>query len=196
MNHVYDFYKPDLHSEYPEVDGPLSNTCYLRAVDECYKKYLSKAARKDLDVENIEGFDFFLFHSPYAKLVQKSFGRLAYNDFLRTPDDPKFAQMQHLREISIEDSFTNKDIEKAFVAHTKSEFEARVLPTLLCSKNMGNLYCGSLYSGLCSLISEIDSERLVIVSNISKASELDSFPMDQAWLHRFFQRLSVDRLLQ
>jgi hydroxymethylglutaryl-CoA synthase len=42
MEHVWDFYKPDLHSEYPEVDGPLSNVCYVKAVDLCYNRYLEK----------------------------------------------------------------------------------------------------------------------------------------------------------
>ena len=42
MEHAWDFYKPDLHSEYPEVDGPLSNMCYLKAVDICYNRYLDK----------------------------------------------------------------------------------------------------------------------------------------------------------
>ena len=45
MEHAYDFYKPDLHSEYPTVDGPLSNMCYLKAVDMCYNKYLDKAEK-------------------------------------------------------------------------------------------------------------------------------------------------------
>lgn len=42
MEHVYDFYKPDLHSEYPEVDGPLSNACYIKAVDTCYSRFVDK----------------------------------------------------------------------------------------------------------------------------------------------------------
>ncbi|MCH91841.1 hydroxymethylglutaryl-CoA synthase, partial [Trifolium medium] len=39
MAHVYDFYKPDLASEYPVVDGKLSQTCYLMALDTCYKNF-------------------------------------------------------------------------------------------------------------------------------------------------------------
>lgn len=43
MEHAYDFYKPDLSSEYPVVDGPLSIQCYLRALDRCYAVYRRKA---------------------------------------------------------------------------------------------------------------------------------------------------------
>jgi hydroxymethylglutaryl-CoA synthase len=43
MSHVYDFYKPDLASEYPVVDGKLSQTCYLVALDSCYKQLCKKS---------------------------------------------------------------------------------------------------------------------------------------------------------
>lgn len=44
MEHVYDFYKPDLQSEYPVVDGKLSIQCYLGALDKCYQRYRNKTA--------------------------------------------------------------------------------------------------------------------------------------------------------
>lgn len=48
MCHVYDFYKPDLTSEYPTVDGKLSIQCYLSALDSCYANFSRKAnATKD-----------------------------------------------------------------------------------------------------------------------------------------------------
>jgi len=37
VQHVYDFYKPDMMSEYPTVDGKLSIQCYLHALDKCYQ---------------------------------------------------------------------------------------------------------------------------------------------------------------
>lgn len=46
VEHVYDFYKPDMSSEYPVVDGPLSIKCYLRALDKCYQLFCQKAAKK------------------------------------------------------------------------------------------------------------------------------------------------------
>ena len=36
MEHAYD-YKPDFTSEYPVVDGHFSLSCYVKAVDNCYK---------------------------------------------------------------------------------------------------------------------------------------------------------------
>ncbi len=43
MQHVYDFYKPDLSSEYPTVDGKLSIQCYLGALDKCYHGFRLQA---------------------------------------------------------------------------------------------------------------------------------------------------------
>ena len=45
VQHAYDFYKPDMSSEYPTVDGKLSIQCYLEALDKCYKLYKHKAAK-------------------------------------------------------------------------------------------------------------------------------------------------------
>lgn len=42
MQHAYDFYKPDMLSEYPIVDGRLSIQCYLSALDRCYSVYRKK----------------------------------------------------------------------------------------------------------------------------------------------------------
>lgn len=42
MQHAYDFYKPDMLSEYPIVDGKLSIQCYLSALDRCYSVYRKK----------------------------------------------------------------------------------------------------------------------------------------------------------
>lgn len=42
MQHAYDFYKPDMLSEYPVVDGRLSIQCYLSALDRCYSVYRKK----------------------------------------------------------------------------------------------------------------------------------------------------------
>lgn len=42
MEHAYDFYKPHLSSPYPVVDGKFSSSCYLRALDICYNRFVQK----------------------------------------------------------------------------------------------------------------------------------------------------------
>lgn len=77
MQHAYDFYKPDLSSEFPVVDGALSIICYYRAIDSCYQKIQQRLARA-LGIDRpltLDDIDFLIFHSPFNKLVQKSFAR-------------------------------------------------------------------------------------------------------------------------
>ncbi|KAK1399877.1 hypothetical protein POM88_009740 [Heracleum sosnowskyi] len=65
------------------VDGKLSQTCYLMALDSCYKRYCHKYEKLEGKQFSMDDADYFVFHSPYNKLVQKSFARLMFNDFLR-----------------------------------------------------------------------------------------------------------------
>ncbi|KAI8919123.1 hydroxymethylglutaryl-coenzyme A synthase C terminal-domain-containing protein [Powellomyces hirtus] len=162
MEHVYDFYKPDLHSEYPEVDGPLSNTCYIKAVDVTYNRYLDKLARVN-GVQNpsSEALDYILFHCPYAKLVAKSVARVAFNDFLRNPTAERYGEnLAQFAGLKQEDTYTNRDVEKAFMEYTKQSFKEKTLPSLLVPKNLGNSYTASLYTGLVSLLATTPSAQL------------------------------------
>ena len=67
MLNVYDFYKPNPGTEYPVVDGHFSLSCYLESLYECLKKFIEKGGM--IDFNN----DFFCFHCPYSKLVEKAF---------------------------------------------------------------------------------------------------------------------------
>lgn len=46
MENVYDFYKADMTSECPQLDGKLSIQRYLRALDRCYMLYRQKIQNK------------------------------------------------------------------------------------------------------------------------------------------------------
>ena len=105
MEHVYDFYKADLTSEYPIVDGHFSITCYTRALDKCYQSYNAKY-NKQTNTTNgtsdgthkekplgVDRFAYVAFHAPTCKLVQKSYARLLYNDYLLSKSDKQFASL-------------------------------------------------------------------------------------------------------
>ena len=88
MEHAYDFYKPNMESEYPVVDGKLSVKCYFSALDKCYQQYKEKAELKTCSQDSDERFclshiDYLAFHTPYCKIVQKSVARLVLQDFLQ-----------------------------------------------------------------------------------------------------------------
>jgi len=180
MEHVYDFYKPDLTSEYPIVDGQFSIACYTRSLDKCYQQYNTKfdklarltnghpngyanGIRKDDGEEatGIDRFGYIAFHAPTCKLVQKSYARLLFGDFLASPSDEQFASLDDsLKSVEYERTLSDKNIEKAFMALTKKKFNERVYPGTLAARLVGNMYTASVYSSLASLICEIPADTL------------------------------------
>ncbi|KAM0787550.1 hypothetical protein ACM66B_003620 [Microbotryomycetes sp. NB124-2] len=166
MQHVYDFYKPRLSSEYPEVDGPLTQVCYPGALEKSYDAFRAKEARRlgkkgDMSAFTIDDLDFVCFHSPYQKLVQKGYARLAYNDYLTNPTHAKFKDVPaEFKDLDRAKTILNKDIEKCFVGITKEDFKRKVGPSTLTSRKLGNMYAGSLYGSLASLINAVPSAEL------------------------------------
>ncbi|XP_043276817.1 hydroxymethylglutaryl-CoA synthase 1 [Venturia canescens] len=155
MRHVYDFYKPDLRSEYPVVDSKLSIECYLSSLDECYRRYMQKAKSKEpKSPRNLSKFDALLFHSPYGKLVQKSFARLAYLDFIDSEkSNGKYGEeIEKFRNTKPEETYFDRDLEKAFMTLSGPDFRSKAQPSLMISNQVGNMYTPSVYSGLVSLL--------------------------------------------
>jgi hydroxymethylglutaryl-CoA synthase len=180
MANTYDFYKPKLSSEYPEVDGPVSVVTYIAALDAAYARFREKTAKatKRAHVNNgyvsgekpsesvtfsLEDVDYAIFHSPYGKQAIKGHARVVYNDFLSDPTAPRFANIadpeSYLTE-SHTDSLTNKNLEKTFITAAKSSFAKKVDPSMACSRRLGNMYTASLYGCLASLLSNVEPAQL------------------------------------
>lgn len=173
MQHAYDFYKPDLTSEYPVVDGHFSVTCYTEAVDACYQAYNAREAslQKTGAVNGVhhtaadaatplDRFDHVLFHSPTCKLVAKSYARMLYNDYRADPNNPAFeAVPKELRGMDYETSLSDKTVEKTFMTLSKKHFQARVQPSIQVPTMCGNMYCASVYGSLVSLLSNVSAEQ-------------------------------------
>lgn len=179
MSNTYDFYKPRLDSEYPEVDGPVSVTTYISALDEAYSRFREKIAKaKKLHINghagsmngnsnakfgfSLEDIDYAVFHSPYGKQVQKALGRLYYNDFISCPSAPQFSTIpEDFRNIRYAASLTDKTLERAFITASKAVFSQKVEPSMHCSKRLGNMYTASLYGCLASLLSAVEPCELL-----------------------------------
>ncbi|KAK7426004.1 3-hydroxy-3-methylglutaryl coenzyme A synthase [Neonectria magnoliae] len=170
MQHAYDFYKPDLTSEYPYVDGHYSINCYTEALDAAYRDYCKREAKQatngttngaDSSKTSLDRFDYLAFHAPTCKLVQKSYARLLYHDYLANADSPAFAEVApELRDMDYQKSLTDKVVEKTFMALTKKRFQERVNPAIQVATMCGNMYCGSVWGGLASLVSVVDNKAL------------------------------------
>jgi hydroxymethylglutaryl-CoA synthase len=188
MANTYDFYKPKMESEYPEVDGPVSVVTYIAALDAAYGRYKEKCSKSSKhgsinasfvngsrvngipngDVGpksplSLEDFDYAIFHSPYGKQAVKGHARMLYNDFVSDPSNPKFSSVPSSDTIlasTYPASLTDKTIEKTFISAAKSLFQKQTEPAMACSRRLGNMYTGSLYGGLASLISSVEPAQL------------------------------------
>jgi hydroxymethylglutaryl-CoA synthase len=179
ITHAYDFYKPDFNSEYPYVDGQFSLRCYTEAVDACYKAYNAReeALKPKMNGHAVNGngvhhpedskapldrFDYMAFHTPTCKQVAKSYARLLYNDYLSDPSHPLFTDVPaELRDIEYQASLTDKLVEKTFMGLTKKRFAERVQPAIQVPTLCGNMYCGSVWGGLVSLICNVAPKSLL-----------------------------------
>uniref|UniRef100_A0A182YJ82 Hydroxymethylglutaryl-CoA synthase n=1 Tax=Anopheles stephensi TaxID=30069 RepID=A0A182YJ82_ANOST len=167
MKHAYDFYKPDLSSEYPVVDGKLSIQCYLSALDACYQLYRKKFAERHPDIVTpvtLDTFDAMIFHSPYCKLVQKSLARIGLNDFMLASADQRaklFQGLEQFEKVRLEDTYFDRDVEKAFMARYAASFEAKTKRSLHLASQVGNMYTPSVYSCLVSLLIGSDVDELL-----------------------------------
>eukprot|EP00055_Hartaetosiga_balthica_P004190 m.10515 g.10515 ORF g.10515 m.10515 type:complete len:509 (+) comp3682_c0_seq1:60-1586(+) len=152
MENVWDFYKPNMSSEYPRVDGHLSNECYLRSLDNCYLGYANKWSQWQGKQWTLADADYSIFHAPYNKLVQKSFGRLCYLDY-RENQTPEFAPLKDYADKELSATYNDRAFQKILSSVSKHTYDTMVKESELITKECGNSYCGSLYAGLLSLIS-------------------------------------------
>lgn len=225
MEHAYDFYKPDLASEYPVVDGPLSIQCYLRALDRCYAVYRRKAESQRQQGERCHrgartapqpaggsrprsAFQpassspspsttsssssstrpsaswcrsrwggccstiSWLPPTPTRPVVSTRgcslFG--GCRGSLRVPrpsrcagdtPDCSWGCLHRVRAglspcsgVKLEDTYTSKEVEKAFQAASQEIFNQKTKPSLLLSSRNGNMYTPSMYGCLASLLAQ------------------------------------------
>ena len=149
---AYDFYKPSLGSEYPAVDGKLSQTCYLEAVDTCYTRTMALMGKTTLS----GAFDRMAFHSPYNKLVQQSLRRCLYNDARRAaaagvPLPAALAALEPFVRLPVAQTYSNKDLDKVLSSLGAEEYKKLVGPTELLSKSIGNSYAAALHANILCL---------------------------------------------
>ncbi|CAF3311443.1 unnamed protein product [Rotaria socialis] len=169
MTNVYDFYKPNLSSPYPVVDGHLSVQCYTSALDTCYTQYCTKARTHieshsgtvSTDEINLSTFIGIVFHTPYVKLTQKSLARLYLNDIVRNCSYLPSNVIEKYQYLGMCAGSDDKDLERELIQLSQELYEQKTLPGLYFSQNMGNMYTPSVYYSLFSFLSsKPDAEQL------------------------------------
>ena len=192
-SHTWDFFKPNPSVEYPTVDGPLSQTCYYRALDSCYHHFCEKIeslshskeqkeSTKSLSRMDVNSPDYFVFHAPYNKLVQKSFARLFLVDAKRKQDHQYLVDYRNHEEKKdtdstntfssddeddsvfvlnrwlnkpMEETYTDRELDATLKKLSKQSFQDKLEDANIASKKIGNTYTASVFMGLASLIDNV-----------------------------------------
>lgn len=200
MNHTYDFYKPNPSNVYPEVESSLSIDTYFKALEACYHAYMDKQkaleSRGKNYITSLNSFDYFCFHSPFGKMVEKAFVNLVNFEIRRTNNyesdsDIKANKFYLFQENNKElinkilsapdfrmDNSTHNELKK--VINSRSILKDRVSPSLYISRKLGNTYTCALYMNICSLLMnkniDLRNKRLFMFSYGSGcASSMFSF---------------------
>ena len=128
---VFDFWRPTGH-RVPIVDGKYSVACYLEALEEAVSHFRSNVGipRGRL----LEHLDYVLYHMPFTAMAKKA----------------------HRHLLDTEHIDLGPEMREGLFADT---FQTKVEPGLLGAREVGNIYTGSVYMGLASLL-ETERERV------------------------------------
>ncbi|MHA2062577.1 MAG: hydroxymethylglutaryl-CoA synthase family protein, partial [Candidatus Sifarchaeia archaeon] len=124
---VFDFWRPNGHTV-PIVDGKYSIECYLKALEFCtndLRRNIEQKTGKSL----LDYFDYFIYHLPFARMAHKAHYRLISSLDLKVAET---------------------EVERIF----EESFEKKVVPTLRGAREVGNIYTGSVFMSLISLMEE------------------------------------------
>eukprot|EP00529_Nitzschia_sp_RCC80_P008964 CAMPEP_0113503472 /NCGR_PEP_ID=MMETSP0014_2-20120614/34172_1 /TAXON_ID=2857 /ORGANISM="Nitzschia sp." /LENGTH=1200 /DNA_ID=CAMNT_0000398461 /DNA_START=254 /DNA_END=3856 /DNA_ORIENTATION=+ /assembly_acc=CAM_ASM_000159 len=117
-----------------------------------------------------ESHDYFVFHAPYNKLVQKSYGRLFFLDARNRAEaeeeekkDEAQAEIENDKSsttyfepnwlsMPLEETYADRAIEGACKKASAGAFKKRLEDSNMASKLVGNTYTASVFLGLASLI--------------------------------------------
>jgi hydroxymethylglutaryl-CoA synthase len=121
---VFDFWRPTGH-RVPIVDGKYSVECYLMALEGAVSHF-----RSNLGIGKgrlLGELDYLIYHMPFSNMARKA----------------------HRHLIDIEhDDLTPGERERLFA----ETFSRKVEPSLYGAREVGNIYTGSVYMGLVSLL--------------------------------------------
>ncbi|MBU5575138.1 MAG: hypothetical protein KQA40_01575 [Candidatus Aenigmarchaeota archaeon] len=171
----YDFFKPDGRKT-PIVDGKGSINCYLERMKDAYDNFkkIYKKSHSEVDGKSpLEIFDRFVFHIPFPKMAEKAFSQLLIHEMRNKPE---FSKIE--KEIGKEPSKDSKEYYgwiKNFMEteYYKKSFEKKVKPSIEASQHIGNIYTGSIFLGLASLLekeNDISEEKIAFGGYGSGAS--------------------------
>lgn len=159
-----DFFRPT-GCKTAVVNGKHSNDCYLNAMEGAFASYVKKAlnhgiinlASGECATDHIE---HLLFHIPYPKIIEYAAAAIFKHEWRHLPRWHD-VESEIGEEPEVGDFAEPKDYAAAAVAYEKrfsktalfnAAYEAKVKESAEISRQVGNIYTGSIYLGLASLV--------------------------------------------
>jgi hydroxymethylglutaryl-CoA synthase len=159
-----DFYKP-LDRENPVVDGKYSIAVYLDAMKSAYLNFVREFLRlKGVDLQPGEApsdrADFLAFHLPFPEMATQA---AAYYFIHEWRDLPRWREIEKetgplpaRKDYSVEELLSEeyRQFRKKFTSSTafKKVYDAKVYPSTLAGRRIGNSYSASLYFSFLSIL--------------------------------------------
>ena len=156
------------------MSGALSQVCYYRALEDCYSRFSDKLERfskagKTGKCFDADSPDYFVFHAPYNKLVQKSHARLYLIDAKRRVEKMKRESDEEKKSVDQdgvdienplaewltkpnEETYSDRTLDGVLKKLAAPSFKKRLADSNSASKAIGNTYTASVFMGLASLI--------------------------------------------
>ncbi|MCL2449815.1 MAG: hypothetical protein FWD17_12780 [Polyangiaceae bacterium] len=174
-----DFFRPNW-SAAAVVDGKYSIDVYLDCVEEAFAAYAERAAAKLGGKPLVDAIDHYLFHVPFPRMAEYAAARVLTGLWSRdsATRDRLAAQVPLFAAGpgSADPRAFRKEVERAVAKSPlfRETFARAVEPTLTLSRDIGNIYSGSLYLALASLFEHAEGSlagrRLLFASYGSGAS--------------------------
>lgn len=155
-----------LHKDTPVFDGPYSNMCYQDRIREALNDYIFQN-QIDHSEPATDNWDRLVFHLPYAFQARRMFSELFFAEAKKRGDWTNWKNELQLEEPQASDFDSDEAFTKAkqgfFRAITKtSRYKTFVKEKIekgeRFSSRMGNLYTGSIFLSLMSVL-EADLEE-------------------------------------
>jgi hydroxymethylglutaryl-CoA synthase len=182
-----DFFRP-LGESTAVVNGKHSNLCYLEAMEMAFLSYRKRMLEQGILSPKrgeclTDHLSHLLFHIPFPRMVEYASAAILRRDWM---DLPRWREIEE--ELGVEPDPRDFHDEESYLAerskHEKSfsqtemfqrAYQSKAYGTTLISREVGNIYTGSLYLGLLSLMEKRmlkSGERLCFGSYGSGCSAL------------------------
>lgn len=162
-----DFFRP-MGCTTATVNGKHSNQCYLDAMQGAFDSFARKTARSGAitpkEGECVTDFiDHFLFHIPYPRMVEYASAAIFRRDWLgcqrrqevekEIGKEPEARDYEDLEDLKLYQA-AKADYARRFSRSKQFQeaYLAKVADTATLSRSVGNIYTGSIYLGLASLL--------------------------------------------